>query len=364
MLKGLRRIFGDTPRKIRRGISPQALRRAMDKLLDPKVPAHANIRAALSSAFAALLRCSEFALDNGKRWDSRRGLTRADIKELTAERAVLMTAPSKNNHHLGGKTCPVVMGAGGQFIDPVAEIANMLAVDPLPAGMDPATVPLFRDTSMGWHEPLRARSVLAVTRDLMHSVGENPEQFGTHSYRIGGASALFAAGADETVIRTMGRWSSDIYVDVRGPSAHRANHGLVGACCEESAGTADPVAVSPELLRVLAHRMHEVTGDRKHAAGSQGLVPSHGGVTEERHRRRVHAGRQGVHGEHVGDLSHRIDELTAGSHDHRASLAAQVVVVLGGGRHEHGSLRRELFDVRTGEAAPRVPSLPVVQSEL
>ena len=61
------------------------------------------------------------------------------------------------------------------------------------------------------HEPLRARSVLAVTRDLMHSVGENPEQFGTHSYRIGGASALFAAGADETVIRTMGRWSSDIY---------------------------------------------------------------------------------------------------------------------------------------------------------
>lgn len=211
MLKGLRRIFGDTPRKIRRGIAPQALRRAMDKLLDPKIPAHANIRAALSSAFAALLRCSEFALDNGKRWDPQRGLTRADIKELTTERAVLMTAPSKNNHHLGGKTCPVVMGAGGQFIDPVAEIANMLAVDPLPAGMDPATVPLFRDTSMGWHEPLRARSVLAVTRDLMHSVGENPEQFGTHSYRIGGASALFAAGADETVIRTMGRWSSDIY---------------------------------------------------------------------------------------------------------------------------------------------------------
>ena len=26
----------------------------------------------------------------------------------------------------------------------------MLAVDPLPAGMDPAAVPLFRDTSMGW----------------------------------------------------------------------------------------------------------------------------------------------------------------------------------------------------------------------
>ena len=41
--------------------------------------------------------------------------------------------------------------------------------------------------------------------------GENPAHFGTHSYRIGGATALFAAGADPLVIRTMGRWSSDIY---------------------------------------------------------------------------------------------------------------------------------------------------------
>ena len=29
--------------------------------------------------------------------------------------------------------------------------------------------------------------------------------------RIGGATALFAQGAHETVIRTMGRWSSDIH---------------------------------------------------------------------------------------------------------------------------------------------------------
>ena len=45
----------------------------------------------------------------------------------------------------------------------------------------------------------------------MTSIGEDPSEFGTHSYRIGGATALFAAGADPTVIRTMGRWSSDCY---------------------------------------------------------------------------------------------------------------------------------------------------------
>ena len=43
------------------------------------------------------------------------------------------------------------------------------------------------------------------------AVGMDPEQFGAPSLRIAGATALFAAGADPTVIRTMGRWSSDIH---------------------------------------------------------------------------------------------------------------------------------------------------------
>ena len=50
-----------------------------------------------------------------------------------------------------------------------------------------------------------------MTHHLMRSIGEDPTQFGTQSYRICGASVLFAAGASDTVIRTMGRWSSDLY---------------------------------------------------------------------------------------------------------------------------------------------------------
>jgi hypothetical protein len=50
-----------------------------------------------------------------------------------------------------------------------------------------------------------------ITAQLMTSVGLDSSQFGLHSYRIGGATALFAAGATPMVIRTMGRWSSDCY---------------------------------------------------------------------------------------------------------------------------------------------------------
>ena len=209
MLKGLRRVLGDPERAVRRGIAPQALRRAMDLCLDPNDPEHANIRAALATALQGLLRSAEFAVDKGKVWNPKKMVSRADIVELTDERVTLMIAPCKNGNHLSGKTCALVIGGGGEHIDAVAEIQNMLRVDPLAPGQDPKLVPLFRHA--GTVEPLRTDEVLTITRQLMHSVGENASQFGTHSFRIGGATALFAAGADETVIRTMGRWSSDIH---------------------------------------------------------------------------------------------------------------------------------------------------------
>ena len=120
-----------------------------------------------------------------------------------------MMFPYKNMRHLSGKTVPLVIGAGGAFIDAVAEVRNMLEVDPTPLGKGSST-PLFRDPAT--NGPLRTNHLRDLIRRGMGLAGEpDPTQFGTHSLRIGGATALFAAGADETVIRTMGRWSSDCY---------------------------------------------------------------------------------------------------------------------------------------------------------
>jgi len=209
MLKGLRRVLGEAPRAIRRGIAPQALGRAMDITLDPRIPSHANIRAALAVALQGLLRSAEFACDPGVTFQPPKHLTRADIKECSAERLVMMMLPCKNMRHLNGKTCPLVIGAGGMYVDAVREVRNMLDVDPV-APSAAAHTPMFRVPST--NSPLRTNDLRDLLRVLMTRVGETePHQFGTHSLRIGGATALFAAGADETVIRTMGRWSSDCY---------------------------------------------------------------------------------------------------------------------------------------------------------
>ena len=209
MLKGLRRVMGSNPRAVRRGVAPSALRRGMDLLLDRSIPAHANIRAALSLALQGLLRSAEYACDSGVRFNPAKHLTRADLVECSAERLVVMMLPCKNMRHLTGKTCPLVIGAGGEMVDAVAEVRNMLAVDPV-SPLAAGTTPLFRDPAT--NEPLRTHRMRDVVRSVMQASGESdPSQFGTHSLRIGGATALFAAGADPTVIRTMGRWSSDCY---------------------------------------------------------------------------------------------------------------------------------------------------------
>ena len=96
-------------------------------------------------------------------------------------------------------------------MDAVAEMQHLMAIDPVSVE-DAARTPLFRLGEVGEERAaLSTRRVLDITRMLMNAVHEDPSQFGTHSYRIGGATSLFAAGADPTVIRTMGRWSSDCY---------------------------------------------------------------------------------------------------------------------------------------------------------
>lgn len=215
MLKGLRRLIPGNGRATRRGIAPQTLKLAMNLVLNPNDPLHANIRAALAVALQGLLRSAEYSRDESKKQTLAKMMqklpSRDDISVLDWTKLILMICPCKNMNHLSGKTVPLVIGAGGDYVDAVAEVRNLLRIDRV-HGSDATPlyhVPLFRDPSNGF--PLSGDYLRSVIRELMSAVGEDPSEFGTHSLRIGGATALFAGGATPTVIRTMGRWSSDCY---------------------------------------------------------------------------------------------------------------------------------------------------------
>ena len=203
MLRGLRRLHPST-RRLRRGVAPQKLAAAFAKLLDRRNPLHANVRALLAVMLQGLVRGAESGADGA--FDPSRHPTREDVI-VTQERLVWMMWPCKNMKHSGGKTVPLIIGAGGEFVDAVAEMNNLKRVDPVALGAESST-PLFRKPN---GRPFKVEEIRDWVEKLMRAVGEEPSQFGAHSIRIGGATALFQAGADPCVIRTMGRWSSDCY---------------------------------------------------------------------------------------------------------------------------------------------------------
>ena len=73
-----------------------------------------------------------------------------------------MMHPCKNMKHLAGKTCPLVIGGGGTFVDAVWELRNLREVDPVAEEFEGVT-PLFRNpasSTINHHTgpyPLRAR---------------------------------------------------------------------------------------------------------------------------------------------------------------------------------------------------------------
>ena len=59
--------------------------------------------------------------------------------------------------------------------------------------------------------PLQGSSVHSMVQQAMGMIGENPAEYGTHSLRSGGTTALADAGCPEVVLKTLGRWSSECY---------------------------------------------------------------------------------------------------------------------------------------------------------
>jgi len=226
MRRGLHRLNGGKPqRKLRKALTPQRLGAAMDKRLLRSNPAHANVRAALTTMVQGLLRGGEAGISDKavRSWAPKTHITRADVY-FTHEAMHLTIAPLKNEHYLGAKACPVVIGRqtrAGAYIDAPSEVLNMYVVDSVLPG-EWGLVPMFRDPSTG--KPLKVSELNDWVQLLMNSIGEDGKEYGSHSCRIGGATAMFAAGATPLDIRTMGRWDSEVYRIYIRADAGRAAH--------------------------------------------------------------------------------------------------------------------------------------------
>ena len=170
--------------------------------------------AATTFGFFYMMRCSEYLAD-GSTFDPVRGLTTDKVLahvgdtpldaanfELADNITVLFELAKTDQNRVG---CTRTVFATGDDLCPVEAYKALRRVrganwhERAPVMMDPS----------GW--VMNRECMSAMLKGAAVDCGIPAAELATHSLRIGGATALFAAGADPTVIRTMGRWSSDCY---------------------------------------------------------------------------------------------------------------------------------------------------------
>ena len=217
LLKGLWALRGGKPLpKKRKPMSADKLAEAF-RFLDRNKPEHANVRAALATGLQMLLRGSEIGRGDRKTWKQAFNLARGDlhferrrnsdgsfIEDLTA-----LLSPAKKNIR-STKCVPVTVGGGGYFIDAVAEMRNLERVDPVTGTANRAATPAFRNKH---GIALSVSEISKWIKYLMKMIGEDPQDYSSHSLRIGGASILYKANASDAIIMTMGRWDSNCFIE-------------------------------------------------------------------------------------------------------------------------------------------------------
>ena len=105
-----------------------------------------------------------------------------------------------------GKTCPVFV-QDGVLLQPGSLLKRMMTLRAR-AGLGDPRLALFM---VGPGEHVTSGMMSSYVRWLMGTVGQEPTLYSSHSLRIGGCSAAFAAGIDETTIKALGRWDSETY---------------------------------------------------------------------------------------------------------------------------------------------------------
>ena len=102
----------------------------------------------------------------------------------------------------GGKGVDVYLGRTDTDVCPVQEVINYVTI------RGPTPGPFFRLHS---GTPLTKTSFVSRVREALRSLDKDPQIYAGHSFRIGAATAAARTGLEDTVIQSLGRWSSDAF---------------------------------------------------------------------------------------------------------------------------------------------------------
>lgn len=199
VLRGIRRTQGSKWTKQKRlPITPSHLRSMLYYIHNSKFSSHdkAMWSCLILVAFFGLMRVSEYVCPSSSSFNPDLHLSTQDISFSSRDSvAIIRIKASKTDPFRVGTSIRLV--AIGGDLCPVHALKNFLSVKGSSSG------PLFALTMGDFVTRKYVSALLSISLPSLN--------LDTHSFRIGGASAAASCGIPDSVIKILGRWSSDCY---------------------------------------------------------------------------------------------------------------------------------------------------------
>ena len=167
--------------------------------------------AACLLAFFGFLRCSEFKIPSQNSYQESRHLSSGDISVDSHTNPTLLAVKIKvSKTDQFGTGVSLYLGRGQNDLCPLTAILQYLAFRPQRPG------PLFVFYN---NKPLTKQSFISHVHRALAAKGINTTFYKGYSFRIGAVTTAAACGLSESLIKTLGRWSSSAYqIYIKTPS--------------------------------------------------------------------------------------------------------------------------------------------------
>ena len=174
------------------------------------------IWAAAVMCFFGFFRAGEITVPTASSFDAAKHLAWGDVAVDSIEcPQTLKIHLKKSKTDQLGRGVDIYIGKTEDPLCPVVAATHYMSMRGSETG------PFFQRQS---GQPLTKGHFTAKVREALKAVGLPEENFAGHSFRIGAATAAASVGIEDSVIRTMGRWSSSAFlVYIRTPREHLAS---------------------------------------------------------------------------------------------------------------------------------------------
>ena len=262
-LAGYKRWQPDTKRKY--PVLPSMLRWIYRHLYEGEIDKQdaCVVWAAVMVAFFYLLRASEYLVQQNRSWSEKRVLKGKDVEGRKdnkacanlseAEELVIYLTGSKTDQYNQG-TVRNHFRSGDPVLCPVSAMATMQRAYPHRFRGAEAGEALFRYKD---GTPVQRSEIQGLIQLAALADGQAGSRYGSHSLRIGGATAIYLSTKDLDHVKRFGRWSSDSF------------HGYLWEAHERQKGLASSMAAAEGQLLAPRKTNADETPSRRAGGGPE-----------------------------------------------------------------------------------------------